>query len=71
MCGLLTSTNTPTYSICAFYMTLTQGASQYPPESGGAKGLSVFNALVAAAKRNITVRVVIGVCNLFTFVSLH
>ncbi len=42
-------------------MTLTQGASQYPPESGGAKGLAVFNAIAAAVKRNITVRLVIGV----------
>lgn len=48
-------------SICAFYMTLTQGANQYPPESGGAKGLAVFNAIVAAAKRNVTVRLVVGV----------
>lgn len=47
-------------SISAFYVTLTQGVSEYPPSSAGQLGLNVFNAILAAVKRNVTVRLVVG-----------
>jgi phospholipase D3/4 len=47
-------------SINAFYMTLTQGSADWPPEAGGAQGQSVYNAIVAAVKRGVHVRLIVG-----------
>lgn len=47
-------------SLLAYYITLTQGAANWPPEAGGQLGLSVFSALVKAQQRGVSVRVVVG-----------
>jgi len=47
-------------SIAAFYITLTQGAKDWPADAGGAQGLSVYNALIKAQQRGVNVRVVVG-----------
>ncbi len=41
-------------------MTLTQGATDWPPEAGGALGMSVYNAILAAVQRGVYVRLVVG-----------
>ena len=47
-------------SINAFYVTLTQGARDWPAEAGGALGQSVFDAIVACVKRGVRVRLIVG-----------
>ena len=47
-------------SVDAFYVTLSQGAANWPADAGGSIGLSVLTALIKAQARGVYVRVVVG-----------
>lgn len=47
-------------SINAFYVTLSQGARDWPADAGGALGQSVYDAIIACVKRGVRVRMVVG-----------
>ncbi|KAJ9455292.1 Phospholipase D Y [Diplonema papillatum] len=46
-----------TLAIAAYYVTLTEGTA-FPPSAGGEQGKNIYNSLIAAHSRGVTIRLV-------------